>query len=237
MKNLTPDDPGQIEEQMMRCELLKGLTPENRRTMAAFILLREYEPREHLFFQGDPAAGFYLLIRGKVNIFLTGVDGREQILHFFGPGEMFGEVPVFHGNNYPATAMAVCRIRVLFVPRDLFLGAGRCHPELLLDMLGVLSLRLRQFVHLIDDLSLKEVSARTAKYLLDQSLRQGNRLNLDVSKTALAARLGTIAETLSRTFKSMQQQGVIQVQGRAIAIRDREALLEIAAGMKRHQRI
>jgi len=161
------------------------------------------------------------------------VDGREQILHMFGAGEICGEVPVFEGEAYPASAVAVDTLETLYVPRKDFLALGKRRPEILLEMLAVLSLRLRRFVHLIDDLSLKEVSARVAKYLLDLHARaETETVQLDSTKATLASRLGTIAETLSRTLRKMQQRKVIDVAGRQITIVDREELIELAAGKR-----
>ena len=101
-------------------------------------------------------------------------------------------------------------------------------------MLAVLSGRLRHLVQLVEDLSLKEVSARLAKYLLDLSLRGdgGAVVVLETTKTVLASRLGTVAETLSRTLTRMQRRGIIRVQGRTIAITDADGLQALAAGMK-----
>jgi len=199
--------------------------------LARVCLLRVYEKDEVLFFQDEKAHGFYVVADGRVKVQRTGVDGREQILHMFGPGDICGEVPVFEGEAYPASAVAVGSLQTVYIPRKAFLALGRERPEILLEMLAVLSLRLRRFVGLIDDLSLKDVSARLAKVLLDLQARTGTAtVKLDSTKTTLASRLGTIAETLSRTLRKMQAAGIIRVDGRSITIRDTDRLIELAAG-------
>ena len=218
---------------LARCPLLRGLGADDLRALAGVALLRDYEAGESLFVRGDEAEGFHVVVRGQVKVCRFGADGREQVLHVFGPGEPVGEVQVFQGGRYPATAQAVGPLRSLYLPREGFLSLGRRRPDLLLNMLAVLAVRLRHFVELVDDLTLKEVSARLAKHLLGLAARAGGarEVQLDTTKAMLASRLGTIAATLSRTLAKMQRRGILRVRGKRIAILDAEALRELAAGM------
>lgn len=201
--------------------------------MAAVSLPRAYEDGEMLFLQGDRAEGFFVVGEGHIRVCRLGRDGREQTLHRLGAGEVCGEVPVFQGGRYPATAMAEGDLTALYVPGDAFLALAEEEPGLLLEMLAVLARRLRRFVDLVDDLALKEISARVAKHLLDLRVRQaGETVRLETAKQALAARLGTVAETLSRTLGKMQKRGIVAVEGRTVRILDRDGLDALAAGAK-----
>jgi CRP/FNR family transcriptional regulator len=120
--------------------------------------------------------------------------------------------------------------RVFFFPRKSFVDLIKRNPSLALNMLAVLSKRLRRFAALIDDLSLKEVPGRLAAYLLylsDQN-RGAKVLELAVTKAQLASLLGTIPETLSRILGKLSSQGLIESDGRRIRIMDREALRDLA---------
>ncbi len=215
------------------CDLFRSLPEPERAALASIALHRTYEAGEYLFMQEEPAQGFYVVVKGRIKVHRLSPDGREQVLHLFGRGELCGEVPVFAGTDYPASAAASGVLEALFLPRERFLAAARRQPQILLDMLAELSRRLRGFVTLIDDLSLKEVSARLAKYLLDLTAHTGAAtVELDSSKAVLAARLGTIAETLSRTLKKMQQRKAIAVQGHRIRVLNRDLLIELAGGLK-----
>ena len=211
-----------------------GLGEAGIQALADVGTVREYEEGEYLFQQDEAATGFHIVIGGAVNVHRFGPDGRQQVLHVFeGGGELCGEVPVFEGSTYPAAAVAVKDSRTLYLPRDALLAVGREHPEVLLKMLATLSLRLRRFVGLIDDLSLKDVSARLAKHLLELAEREEKSVvRLETTKSVLASRLGTIAETISRTFRKLQSSEIIDVQGREITILDEAGLRDIAAGMK-----
>ncbi len=214
-------------------EHFSKLKPRGKQAMAALAVLREYDAGECLFLQEQPADGFHVIVAGTVSVHRVGIDGREQVLHLMARGDLCGEVPVFEGDCYPAAAKAVDTVRTLFIPRAGFLALCRKQPEILLEILAVLSRRLRRFVGLIDDLSLKEVSARLAKYLLDLSIHaHSGQVQLDSTKAMLAARLGTVAETLSRTLKKMQTRKIIDVRGKRVSILNREALVDLAAGMR-----
>jgi CRP/FNR family transcriptional regulator len=160
-------------------------------------------------------------------------DGREQIIHLFGKGEIFGEVPVFQGTLYPAYAQATENSQVIYFSRDKFLKLGRQQPQILFSLLAILSLRLRQFVELIDDFALKDISARLAKFLCAHCMGcDAKNVQLPYSKTELAGRLGTIPATLSRTFKKLVEQKLIKVNGKKIEILDCNGLNLIASGEK-----
>ena len=216
--------------------LFQGLAPEYIDKLARIATEQEYEQNQIIFTEGEPGSGFYVSVEGRAKIFKLSSDGKEQILHVFGSLEPFGEVPVFEGGAYPASAVALEKCRVLFFPRTAFLGLIEKDPSLALNMLAVLSKRLRRFTNLVEGLSLKEVPGRLAAYLLHVADQQGGAaaVQLDVSRIQLASLLGTIPETLSRILGRMAQQGFIRATGRrAIQLLDIEGLAELASGERR----
>ena len=208
--------------------LFGGLPEEQLEAVVKISVAKKFGKGEAIFFEGDPGNGFYMVAEGKVKIFKMSFAGKEHILHIFGPGEPFGEVPVFHGKPFPANAEALVKSTLIFFPREQFIALVHAHPSLALNMLAVLSLRLRRFVDQIENLSLKEVPARIAGYLLYLLEEQGSEesVELEISKGQLASLLGTIPETLSRIFAKMSEEGLIDVDGKKIRILDRAALTE-----------
>ncbi|MEN8198655.1 MAG: Crp/Fnr family transcriptional regulator [Thermodesulfobacteriota bacterium] len=215
-----------MRETIEESELFGGLPPEHLLEIEKIGLMKSYGRGESVFFEGDPGNGFYMVASGKVKIFKTSLAGKEQILHIFGPREPFGEVPVFHGNPFPANAMALEKTELIFFPRRDFVELVHTMPSLVMNMLAVLSMRLRRFATQIENLSLKEVPARLAGYLLYLSEEQGGveQVELEISKGQLASLLGTIPETLSRIFAKMSEEGLIMVEGKRISILDRKGL-------------
>ncbi len=206
--------------------LFGGLPEEQLEAVVKIGVVKKFGKGESIFFEGDPGNGFYMVAEGKVKIFKMSFAGKEHILHIFGPGEPFGEVPVFHGKPFPANAEALVKSSLIFFSREQFVALVHAHPTIALNMLAVLSLRLRRFVDQIENLSLKEVPARLAGYLLYLLEEQGSEecVELEISKGQLASLLGTIPETLSRIFARMSEEGLIDVDGKKIRILDRGAL-------------
>jgi CRP/FNR family transcriptional regulator len=228
--------PLKLTDQIGGIPLFRGLTPKHYDELA-MIVVDQVVPRGRMIFsQGDEALGLYVVISGRVKIFKLSLEGKEQILHLFGAGEPIGEVAVFAGGKFPAYAEALEETRLFFFPRPAFIDLIRKHPSVALNMLAVLSLRLRQFTSLIEDLSLKEVPGRLAAHLLylGEGKKDVAEVDLDISKNQLASLLGTIPETLSRILARMARDGFIELSGqRRIRILDRKGLEELASGERR----
>jgi len=223
-----------ISDRISKAPLFNGLPADQVEELAQICLDQKFEKGRELFSEGNKAKGFYLVLTGKIKIYKLSLEGKEQILHIFGSGEILGEVPVFAGESYPANAAAIEESRALFFPRTSFLELIGREPAIALNLLSILSQRLRRFTHLIEDLSLKEVPGRLAAYLIYLSQRSPGlqTLELEITKAQLASLLGTIPETLSRILAKMAQQGIISVEGRKIRVLDRKALESLAAGEK-----
>ncbi len=218
-----------VVKQLAGITLFAGLSKAQHEALARIGVRRSSRKGERIFSEGDEGTGFYVVVTGRVKIFKVSTDGKEQILHLFGPGESFGEVSVFTGQGFPADAVTTAQTTLLFFPTMAFTSLIQRDPALALNMMAQLSRRLMQFAGLIEDLSLKEVPGRLAKYLLFLSDKDGEGgVELDVSKGQLASLLGTIPETLSRILAKMNHRGLISSRGAQIRIIDRRGLEEIA---------
>ncbi len=220
-----------IETSMRAIPLFKGLGDSVRAALGGIARLRSFSKAEAIFAEGEPGHGFFVVVEGRVKIYKLSDDGKEQILHIFGAGEPFGEVPVFTGRHFPAHAMALETTCSLYFPQKEFVGLISAHPDVALNMMAVLSHRLHIFTDLIENLSLKEVPGRLAAFLMYQCAASAGAgtIRLDISRAQLASILGTIPETLSRIMARMAQAGFIALHGtRDIEILDRRALKTLA---------
>ncbi|OIO01938.1 MAG: transcriptional regulator [Desulfovibrionaceae bacterium CG1_02_65_16] len=209
--------------------LFAGLPEAQLRTLASITLLKRVGAGDILFEAGGPGTHFFAVLSGKVRVYRAAPSGKEQILHVFGPGNAFAEVPVFEGKTYPANAQALEESVLASIPRREFVEVLRRDPELALGMLALLSGRLRGFVTQIAQLSLQEVPERLAGYLLLLRAAQNtDELILDLPKGQIAAYLGTIPETLSRALKKLADQGIIETSGVRVRLLDPEALERLA---------
>lgn len=214
--------------------LFKGLNEDVLQEICTIAVQKDYDKGQFIFSEGDDGNGFYIVANGKVKIFKVSAEGKEQILHIFGQGEPFGEVPVFAGRPFPANAQAIVKTSLFFFPRNAFIEKITRNPSLALSMLGVLAMRLREFTVQIENLSLKEVPGRLSAYLLNLSDEQKSQdiARLTISKNQIASLLGTIPETLSRIFTRMAAAGLIKVNGSDILILDRKGIENIAENGK-----
>ncbi len=223
-----------ISQTLAITPLFNGLSTQQVDEIGKIAVRRHYQRGESIFMEGDAADGFYIVALGQVKIYKASMEGKEQILHIYGPGSPFGEVPVFSGSRFPANAQALVKSQILFLPRKAFVRLIAANPSLSMNMLGELSMRLREFTIQIENLSLKEVPSRLAAYLiyLAQEQQCPDRVILEISKGQLASLLGTIPETLSRIFAKMSAQRLLQVDGKTIDLLDPVGLADLSAAGK-----
>ncbi len=200
--------------------------------LAGIVSKRRYSRGEVIFGEGEEGKGFFGIVSGLVKVFKLNLNGREHILHLLGPGDIFAEAILSREEPvYPAHALCLRDCELLFFPRDRFQELIKENFRFSLGLFTLFSQRLRQLVHKIEELSLKEVPSRLATYLLLLSKSQGSReVYLSINKMDLALYLGTTPETLSRAIKKLKQKGVLSVKGRRMVIEDEELLSDIAIG-------
>jgi CRP/FNR family transcriptional regulator len=215
--------------------LFSGLGEEYLEQIAAISASRSFARGETLFSEGETAAGFYLLAKGSIKLCKISPDGREKVLHFVHPGETFAEAAFFGDGRYPAEARGIEAGEVIYFPKDGFMGLLERNPKFSLNLVVSLSLLLRKFARQIEELSFAEVPNRLAAYLIDLAARKSTSyqgklyLDLDTKKSELASRLGTVSETLSRSFRKLKEEGIIEVEGSRVIILDLPALTRLTA--------
>lgn len=169
-----------------------------------------------LFRAGEKCCGLYVVMEGRVRIFRTSPDGKEQTIAVEGPGRPVAELPLFDGGTYPASAMTTAPTRLAFLPRAEFEHAFRTDPEVAAAVVKSLGARLRHLVHLVETLAFRDVAARLAMLLADYADHDGApdgdgvRLTLERTQEELAAEIGTARESVSRAVKQLQSAGLIR---------------------------
>jgi len=219
-----------LKQYLESCPLFQGLSTSDLEALGAIADISTSEAGTRVFAEGEDARGFYIVGSGRAKIYKVSHEGKEQILQFAGPGETFAEAAVFSGSTYPASVDCVEDSELLFFAKAPFQELIAARPPIALNMIGVLSVRLRVLASLVEDLSLKEVGGRLAQHLLRLAGPSSKSITLDIPKAALAAQLGTVAETLSRTFARLEKGGIVSVSGAQIDILDRTALERLVSG-------
>jgi CRP-like cAMP-binding protein len=213
--------------------------------LRSIIKVKTFNKDEIIFFDTEPYRGFYFVVTGLVKIYKISKEGREHILHLIEPHNTFAEVPLFENIDevftddfrYPANAMALEDHTTLgLVPAREFTELLKNNSSISIKMLSGFAKRLRHLSRHIEEISLKDVTKRVAGFILTEYKNQSNgkanisqEITLNISKNDLASYLGTILETLSRTFKKLQNEQIISVEGRTIIIKDLEKLKELSS--------
>ena len=219
----------EIAAAVRQVPLFSALSEMELRELLRVCPTRNLPAGSQVFSPSQQAESFYIILAGKVKLYKLSAKGDEQILHMYGQGDTFAEAAMWAGIRYPAHAEALVETTLLGVSRAVLKKLIDRNTDLSLAMLGGMSAKLREFNQLIEQLSLKEVPARLGNILLELPARPGtNTVVLKQTKRELAARIGTVPETLSRAFKKLNAMGLIEVKGSEIMILDPDGLSDLA---------
>lgn len=211
--------------------LFAGLPEDQMRLLAGLAREKSFRAGQMIFADTQEARAFHLVVWGRVKIFKSTPEGREQTVFVFGPGEPFC-LTLLADEFSPASAMSLEDSRILYFPSAVLEEVARKEPSLLFNLVLVLSRRLKESIELIESLSLKEIPQRLASFLVHSLARYGgdDRVELGFSQRELAKIIGATPETLSRVLRRMSEDGILSLQGRTIRVFSRQGLERIAQG-------
>jgi CRP/FNR family transcriptional regulator, dissimilatory nitrate respiration regulator len=203
------------------CRLFAGLCPSDIQSLAGIVLVKALDKGEYVFHEGEPTLGFYIIQKGSINIHRVNASGKEQVIHVFRAGDSFAEAALTM-SGYPADARAIESAQVLLVRKAEFMALLGRRPELALRMFASLSAHVRVLVGQLEDMTLRDVETRLMNWLVkrcpDPKSGKPYSIHLAITKRALAAELGTVSETFSRTLAKLREQGLVEVKGKAVTI-------------------
>ena len=219
----------QLIEQLRQLPFFKGLSNEALADLSLTAVWRTYHAGEIIFLEGETAVGLHYLASGWIKINKSSVEGREQTLRFFGPGETFNEIAAFSRRPNNATAVALEPAGVWLLPRQGITNLLRQQPDLAQNIIESMAQRVVDLVNLITDLSLRSVSGRLARLILDEAKDDILLRPRWQTQAELAARLGTVPDVVQRALRGLEVNGTIEVERQEIRIRNRPALEKLAA--------
>lgn len=224
------DNPGSssLIQQLQAIPFFRGLDEQALGELAHGAIWREYAAGEVVFLEGELPRGLYYLQSGWLKIAKTSPEGREQVLQFLEPGETFHAIGVFANQPNPATAIALEPAGVWILRREAVMALLEEHPELAQHVIERMATRVLELVSLVEDLSLRTVTGRLARLLIEDAMDDALRRPRWYTQSEIAARLGTVPDVLQRALSSLADDGLIEVERSVIRIRDREMLEAIA---------
>ncbi|MBI4282963.1 MAG: Crp/Fnr family transcriptional regulator [Chloroflexi bacterium] len=228
MANLPHSGKAQI---LRRSPVFSDLNDDELGELAHLAIERSFTPNEFIFWEGDAPDWFYIVAEGKVKVLKHSSSGREFIIGFFDPGEIFGGVAVFENKPYPASAQAVAETRVVCIEREKLLSFLARHPQVSLRMINVLGERLREAQSRLRDLAGERVEQRLASVLVMLSAKSGT--SLPFTRQELADMAGTTIETAIRVLSQFRERGIIRSARGKVIILDTEKLRLLSEGPPR----
>jgi CRP-like cAMP-binding protein len=214
---------------LRRVPFFAVLGEEELRRLAGHCVVRHVQKEELLFAEGDPCDGMFVVQSGAIKVFKMADSGREQVLVIERAGSTVGELPVFDGGNLPASAAALEDSSLLFLPKREFLSLCRQNSEVAFAVIR----------SLVEELSLKEVSHRLARFLRDRALAVGVRTKrgvefpLEETNQQIAAEIGTVRDLVSRNLRRLVDRKIIKMERRKVIVLNMEGLEDQIAGSKR----
>jgi CRP/FNR family cyclic AMP-dependent transcriptional regulator len=208
---------------LRRISLFADLSDDGLLHVADAARAHAYEPGEMIIFEGDPCRAAYFIAEGQVRVYRLSPIGREQVLASLGPGQSFNTVPPFQpeGVNH-ATVEALTAVIVYAVSSADLRRLVSETPELALALLQDFAGRLDHLTNLVEDLALRTVRGRLARFLLEHVNEKGvvRRWTQD----EIAARLGTVRDMVGRTLRAFADVDLVRVDRQRIVLLDREGL-------------
>lgn len=222
-----------VLQQFKKIDLFQGVAPDKLRNLAKQAVYKKYPPQKLILGEADPIKSFYVVLTGKMKLYKSSPEGREQTIQLLEPGDPFGLCTAFATEAFPVSAMTIEETSVALIPGQLMEALAMQEPRLLFNIIQILSRRLKDSMALIESLALKEIPGRLAsflKHLLSQMPKDVGQLELAISQRELAKILGATPEALSRALRKLADDGILQASGRTIRILNHKALADLAEG-------
>lgn len=216
---LSPPDA----QALRRSYLFSGLAETEYQGIVAHATTVDLTAGQLLFSQGDPVDAFYWVSDGLIRLYRSSPKGDEKVIELIQKGRFFAEAALFMGGRFPVNASAQVPSRLIAIDSAHFRAWLGHDVEHCLKLLAGMSMRLHKLVDEIDGLTLLKGADRLLQYLIDHSEPdESGRIvaELEVPKQVIASRIGVKPETFSRLLHKLAQQGVVELSGSRVIIRD-----------------
>lgn len=236
---MTTPAPALIARQLADTELFAGLRPEALVEVAAGGRVQQLGKGAVLFTQGGPADRCHALLEGRIRIAQSGTGGGQLIVRFVGPGQTFGTVALFTNRRYPAEAVVLTDSVVISWPHQDILELIRRHPQIALNLVGIVGARLREVQERLREVATERVDRRIANALLrladpGRAGGEGAVIEFPLTRRDVAEMCGATLHTVSRVLTAWEKAGYIATHRRRLTIHRPETLRRLAGENLEH---
>lgn len=203
-----------------QAQIFADLPPEEIEALERHVMVPSFPKNVVILMEGEKSDALYVILEGRVKVFLTDVDGREIIVNIKGAGDHFGELAILADGPRTASVMTVEASRFAVVPGPDFKACLTRNPDIAIGMTRAMALQIRSLTEDVRDLALRDVYQRVSRLLLRLSVEQeGKRIIAErLSHQEIANRTGASREMVGRVMKELSAGGYITVTDKNIAI-------------------
>ena len=213
----------QLRRDIATLPLLAGLSETTLARLSRVAFKRRYASGALMLLEGDPCETVFFIIEGTARVYRLSPQGRQQVLATLGPGQGFNTVPPFVSEAAnPASVEAIGETTALTLRKADFLSLVRGCPDLSWAVLGDFASRLMHLTDLVEDLALRSVRGRLARFLLEQA--DGAQMPQPWTQDEIAAHLGTVRDVVGRSLRALVDAGLLRMERGRIVLLDREGL-------------
>ncbi len=199
--------------------LFSGLSDEDLRTIERHAVPKSYRKSTVLIEKGDETTSLYVIVSGKVKVFVADDTGKEIVLNTQEAGEHFGELALLGDTRRTASVMTVDDSKFLVITKKAFLQCLSTHPNIALNLIRALVERVRALTDNVSNLALRDVYGRLTTALMENAKEEAGKLITDrLTQQEIASLVGSSREMVSRIFKDLKAGGYISVEGKRITI-------------------
>jgi len=196
--------------------LFSSLSPQELSVISAQFTEEEFEKDQYIFTEGDPPDCLYIVKEGTIKMVKHSPSGREMIMAIMTAGDMIGEVAVFDGGPYPATAQGMGKGSIMKLPRKEFISLLNRYPSVAFQIIGDLGKKLRSALSVARELRGELVEGRIAMVLLKLAKKIGTpveggvMLTIPVTRQDVADMVGSTIETTIRVISRFKKEGIVR---------------------------
>ncbi len=199
--------------------LFQGLSEEELHTIELHAAPKAYRKNTVIIEQGDESNSLYVIVSGKVKVYVSDEQGKEIVLNTQGPGEHLGELALLGDSPRTASVVTLEDTRFLVITKRAFLECLSKNPTITLNLIKVLVQRVKALTENVSNLALRDVYGRLTKTLVDHATEQDGKLVTEpLTQQDIANLVGSSREMVSRIFKDLRAGGYITVEGKRIVI-------------------
>lgn len=216
-----------LAERLRQTPIFAEMSEQHLSTLADHAVTRRFVSGETIFMEDEPSAGLWIVDSGRVKTYKLSAEGAEYVLHIFGPGDTFNDLAALDGAPNAVSAGAITSVTAWVIPAEALAAALNADHALALAVIRGLVGRHRRLVAQIEDLALRPVTARLARFLLTQ-VSDPALAHPAVTRALIATHLATTSESISRSLRALESAGAIRFDRHRIVIIKPDLLRELA---------